>query len=237
MGNSQYCVTVREREGAPHTSQGDEMVGLRDLRPGDLMFTTISGLQGKLISLAEKVNDPIVTWDEAKKVQHVGIVTAAAGGDLLWPLKARLVQAMPGGAEEIELTGDYWTSAFIYVRPNYRDLSGGQMPTTQGRAAATAARHYIGVPYSFLDYAAIAAHHLHMPSAALRRYVSSTKHMICSQLADQAMSDAGFHVFDDGRIPQDVTPAALYHELMRRPETMWTLGGTDLPWLECKGGN
>lgn len=166
------------------------------------MFTTIDGIVGKGVSLAEKINDPFVTWDDAKRVQHVGVVTTVK------PL--RLVQAMPGGAVEIELTAEYFTDAFVYVRPPYA--------MTQGLLVAIEARRYIGVPYSFLDYAAIAGRHVLALKSTDRtpfdRHVSSTKHMICSQLADQALSDAGFHVFDDGRIPQDVTPAALYRALL-----------------------
>jgi hypothetical protein len=28
------------------------------------------------------------------------------------------------------------------------------------------------------------------------------------------LADAGWHVFDDGRLPQDVTPAALYAKML-----------------------
>jgi len=71
-------------------------------------------------------------------------------------------------------------------------------------------REFEHVPYSFLDYAAIAAHRLHVPGAILlRRYVRSTKHLICSQLVDAAYARAGVHLFDDGRWPGYVTPSEL----------------------------
>jgi hypothetical protein len=34
--------------------------------------------------------------------------------------------------------------------------------------------------------------------------------MICSQLADEAAMRGGWHLFSDGRIPQDVTPGDLW---------------------------
>lgn len=183
------------------------------------MFTTIPGIGGKLIALGEKINDKSVTWDVAKKVQHVGVVTAVN------PL--RLVQAMPSGAEEVEIGSDYWNPSCIYVRPGYKS------EYTPPRVARFA-RSYIGVPYSFLDYVAIAGRHVFALKPTQRtpfdRYVSSTKHMICSQLADQALSDAGFHVFDDGRIPQDVTPAALYSALLDMPGTQICSSAFD--WFE-----
>lgn len=176
------------------------------------MFTTIPGIGGKLIALGEKINDKSVTWEDAKKVQHVGVVTEV----LSIPEQAWLVQAMPSGAEEVEAGLNYWNPSCVYVRPGYKS------EYTPPRVAQFA-RSYIGVPYSFLDYVAIAGRHVLALKPTQRtlfdRYVSSTKHMICSQLADQALSDAGFHVFDDGRIPQDVTPAALYSALLDMPGT------------------
>lgn len=174
------------------------------------MFTTIPGIGGKLIALGEKINDKSVTWEVAKKIQHVGVVTECP------PIGPKLVQAMPSGAEEVEIGSDYWGPSCIYVRPGYKS------EYTPPRVAQFA-RSYIGVPYSFLDYVAIAGRHVLALKPTQRtlfdRYVSSTKHMICSQLADQALSDANFHVFDDGRIPQDVTPAALYSALLDMPGT------------------
>jgi hypothetical protein len=89
--------------------------------------------------------------------------------------------------------------------------------------AARCARRYVGVPYSFADYLAIAGRHLlalkPTDRTPLDRYVTTSKRMICSQLVDQALADAGYHVFDDGRIPQDVTPAALYRQLLTLPGT------------------
>jgi len=37
---------------------------------------------------------------------------------------------------------------------------------------------------------------------------------------DQALTDTDYHVFDDGRDPQDVTPAALYRKLKTMPGTL-----------------
>jgi hypothetical protein len=38
----------------------------------------------------------------------------------------------------------------------------------------------------------------------------STKHMICSQLADETALRGGWHLFDDGRWPGYVPPCDLY---------------------------
>lgn len=211
------------------------MITLSDLQPGDLMFTTIDGIAGKAIAVAEKINDADVTWADALAVQHVAVVVESSNSTFpevgpIW--SPRIVQAMPHGAEEIQIGEDHWTSKHIYVRPAYGQSTHTSPAGLPGQAldVAYAARRYIGTPYSFADYAAIAGLHLGIRNGPIRRYVTTSKHMICSQLADQAMCDAGFHVFNDGRLPQDVTPAALYRKLLSLPGLYLIPGGS---WRGC----
>jgi cell wall-associated NlpC family hydrolase len=81
--------------------------------------------------------------------------------------------------------------------------------TDDQRAAIVAAGHaYVGVPYSYLNYAAIAARRLRSPAARfLRRYVNSTRHLICSQLVASAYAAAGIRLGQPE--PGDTTPADL----------------------------
>jgi hypothetical protein len=212
------------------------MSTLADLRPGDILFANrVRPLAADLLILAGQL-----TLGQPGYPHHVAVVTqaqlpttaeAAPFGRLLSSTSGQLytypkiVQAMPSGAEEIEIGAEHWTSDYIYVRPAY----GTQPGHTHGQGQETAwrAQEYIGTPYSFVDYAAIAAHHLSGEGYApiekrnrLQRYVASSKRMICSQLADQAMADAGFHVFNDRRLPQDVTPSALHSGLLALPGTL-----------------
>lgn len=180
------------------------------VRPGDIGFMGMAGGVGVFVEQAQRWVDR--STPEERKIRHVLVVTDTADQDSGWPLA---VQAMPHGAEEIRLTpgrhGDV-----IFIRPYYG--------YSQGERVAAAARGYIGAPYSFLDYAAIAGRHALALKPTQRtlfdRYVSATGHMICSQLADQCLSDAGWHVFDDGRISQDVTPVALYRQMLLMPHTI-----------------
>lgn len=116
-----------------------------------------------------------------------------------------MLEAEPGGADIKPLTA-YDGTPVCYVRPE-------GLTERQRTAICAAATAYVGVPYSFLDYLAIAAHRFHLPLPGLRRYVASTGHMICSQLVDQSYQDAGVHLFADGRWPGYVTPMALYNLL------------------------
>ena len=108
-----------------------------------------------------------------------------------------IVEAQPGGAVEVP-----W---HYNQRPHQWSTGLVEMPGDAG----VAARRYIGVGYSFLDYAAMTTHELHVPAPGLRAYIASTHHMICSQLVDRAALDAGKHLFTDNRWEGYVKPSDL----------------------------
>lgn len=114
-----------------------------------------------------------------------------------------VIQAQPGGAVMTpvdKFTHVYWSTGVIAL-------------TSEQRAMVSAKAHtYLGTPYSFLDYLALAAHRLRLPgSRLLKNYVSSSSHLICSQLVDQIHNDIGSHLFTDGRWPGYVDPLDLWH--------------------------
>jgi hypothetical protein len=191
--------------------------GPESLLPGDIMFGPIGGGVGVLVGLGQLMLGDVSRKDW--RVRHVGVIVQASAGAV------RLVQAMPSGAEEIDLGRERWTSDYIYVRPRYDSLGAMQL------RVAMAARGYVNTPYSFLDYAALAGLHFGIRNGLVRRRVTASKHMICSQLADQAMTDAGHHVFADGRLPQDVTPGELYTAMMQQPGQFFVPGRMN-SWAE-----
>jgi hypothetical protein len=156
-----------------------------DLLPGDIGFSTIGGRTGALVSIGQAI------IGDACRYSHVWI--ALGGGVLL--------EAMPGGAR-------------VRPVPTIADGPVYRLPLTVAQAAAMPGRSLIGTPYSFLDYLALALHHV-APEARVtgrvRRYVTDSGHMICSQLVDYVLCRAGYHLFDDGRLPQDVTPGDLWY--------------------------
>jgi hypothetical protein len=206
------------------------MITLADVRPGDIVFGPIGGVvpgvfpvgAGQLLLADRKAR---LSWRRWWKIRHVLVVTREPGRS--WGLPGLAVQAMPGGAEEIELTAArHWTKDYVYVRP--------MLDNSQGVEIATAARSYIGTPYNFLTYGKLLAGHLHLglTERTLKKWISTRKDMMCSQLADQCLADAGYHVFDDGRLPQDVVPSELYRKLLDMPGTQWlTPGG---PWISLE---
>ncbi|MER6048013.1 hypothetical protein ABT168_11210 [Streptomyces sp. NPDC001793] len=160
--------------------------------PGDIGLTQISGVTGRLIHFGEWING-----DGFADYEHAFLVLPGE----------RLLEAEPGGAR-IRPLSEYDGSDALYVCPE-------GLTEQQRERICGAADRYVGVPYSFLDYLAIATHRFHLPVPGLRRYVASSRHMICSQLVDQCYQDGGVHLFADGRWPGYVTPMALYTLLAR----------------------
>lgn len=107
-------------------------------------------------------------------------------------------------------------SGAVLVPWHYEDVphqwSTGVLPTNAAVAAA-AARYTQpgpwgphGVPYSWLDYAAIAARRWHVPVPGLRGFIKATGHMMCSQLADACKQAGNVHLFEDNRWAGYVAP-------------------------------
>lgn len=225
-----------------------DIQSLADLRPGDIMFGPIGGAVGLGVGLGQ------VLLGEGFRVgtlsvRHVGIVTQAArevppfelpqvkpmgwvDGHRFEP--PRMVQAMPSGAEEVDLTAERWTPRHAYVR-----LPEGY--TGQAEDAAWMAREMVawGVSYSFASYAALAAWHWGYQTPRLERWIDRRRlagsyfmpsgkvvnlklpaEAICSVLVDQAWSLTGYRVME-GVARQAVTPGAMADQLMSREGATW----------------
>jgi hypothetical protein len=220
------------------------MITLADVRPGDIVFGPIGGLvpgvfpvgAGQVLLADRKAR---LSWRRWWKIRHVLIVTEVSDPDPMYrePHGPRAVQAMPGGAEEIDLTNArHWTKDYVYVRPAYADTHVMPGSNSQGEDVARFARGYVGTPYNFLTYGKLAAGHLHLglTERTLKKWISTRKDQMCSQLADQCLADAGFHAFDDGRLPQDVVPSELYLKLLSMPGTQWVVPGGE--WQRTVNG-
>ena len=162
-----------------------EVIGLPQL--GDFGLVKMNGDAGRLIRFGQWLNgDGFADYEHA--VVYVG--------------NDRIIEAEPGGAKLSHVT-------------RYKDIlwSTGWVDLTdaQRRVIALTARALEGTPYSTVDYFAIAAKRLHIPGfGLLKRYVASSKHMICSQLVDYCYQAAGVELFPNHRWNGYVTPADLY---------------------------
>ncbi|WP_051941594.1 hypothetical protein [Phaeacidiphilus oryzae] len=173
---------------------------------GDYFVVSGAGTIGRLISVGEWLNgDGFGPWD------HAGVYVG----------NGQVVEAEPHGAR-LAPADEYADRAIVW------STGGFDLTEAQRAAIADAARGFLGVPYSFLDYLAIAAHRFHLPGGPfLRHYVATTKHMICSQLVDASYEKAGVHLFDDHRWPGYVTPADLHRLAVAPPDRPRSTAGTD----------
>lgn len=165
-------------------------------RPGDIGLTQIAGWTGRAVRLGQWLNG-----DGLADFEHAYVVTDpdAAG-------RTMIVEAMPGGAQHVRQW--HTVNRFLICPDEYR---AGVVATALRQAERK-------VPYSALDYAALALHRFHVPAPGLRTYIESSGHQICSQLADYCAAKGGWHLFKDGRWSGFVTPGALNRLWENTPE-------------------
>jgi hypothetical protein len=194
-------------------------------RPGDFAVVSAGGYAGRLVQFGEWLNGA-GTFDiyqhafiyvgprpaKPEPANGIWMKTEPIGqsGESAEAFERRL--ARPRAGEEAVIQAEPAGADWAALTPHAKTLwSTGKIPLTddQRDAIVKAAIGYVGTPYSFLDYAALAAHRLHIPAPHLKTYIASTRHQICSQLVDQCYADADVHLFDDGRWPGYVTPADL----------------------------
>ncbi|MCX4912849.1 hypothetical protein [Streptomyces sp. NBC_00687] len=158
--------------------------------PGDIGLVRMRGVGGRAIRVAQ-----YLAGDGFKDYEHAFVYVGRVDDEG----PSMLVEAMPGGARCVHLyTYEPWDK-ILWLRcpPEHRD------------AVAAAALALRGTPYSWADYAAVAAHRLRIPAPHLERYIEASGHLMCAQLADRAADTGGWHLFDDGRWVGDVTPGDL----------------------------
>jgi uncharacterized protein YycO len=153
--------------------------------PGDFGLVKISGYPGFLARVGMLLNG-----DGWHRWQHAFLILE---GD-------RVIEAMPHGARIRSLRA-YDGSNAIY--------SDWDLSEEQRGAICAFGETLEGTPYSILDYVSLTLARLRIRPPGLPRYIASTKHLICSQLIDTAYTQAGVHMFHDGRWSGDVTPGDL----------------------------
>lgn len=155
-------------------------------RPGSFFVTPVTGWTGTLICVGEALAQT------PSRYGHAGLITSEWG---------QTVEAAPRGAFSGYVS--HYPQALVC---DPIALLGVDEELRQ--VVVDDARALLGTPYSWLDYVALAALHLHLPSTWIRQRVASRKNMICSQLVDAVYQRAGIQLFA-GRLPGDVMPADL----------------------------
>ncbi|MGN6724131.1 MAG: hypothetical protein ACTHJM_16105 [Marmoricola sp.] len=113
----------------------------------------------------------------------------------------RLIVAEDGTTVEADLKGA------IEGRVRDGDVIVTAPLTVAQRALIRAhAEALLGTPYGFADIGALALAQFGIRLPSLSRRLDRYDRLFCSQLVDVVWQSVGFAAFDDGRLPQDVTP-------------------------------
>lgn len=181
------------------------------LLPGSFFLRRIEGWTGRWVGAAQAFTRGGSNWT------HAGLVLD----------NYEIIEAAPGGARIKQVEG-LWDSEPVLISdaPVQRWAAENYFPEDFGfkEEAIFAkrveicgkARFLEGTPYSFLDYAALGMAEFKVPGWQLvRNRVEDSKHLICSALVDRAYSWCGVHLFDDNRLPGDVTPWDLEQYVLR----------------------
>jgi len=182
-----------------------------DVQPGDFCCCPIAGDVGLGIEIGQWILALAHGWPRAKiramrPYDHAEIFVGQPDADAPY---GYTISAYPGNDKPgrsgrralpcppAELPNSIWSSGLIELTPAQRD---GIVAWAEAHAR---------VPYSFLDYVAIAAHALRLPIPGLRTYISRLNHLLCSQFCDADYAANGVHLWDDQRWPGYVDPLDL----------------------------
>jgi len=129
----------------------------------------------------------------------------------------KIIEAEPDGACESEIT-------------KYHDVIWSNVPLSQPQQYLIEgwAITKIGVPYGWADIADLSCAAFGIHNDWIDRRIENTNYLICSQLVDKAYELAGVHLFNDGRLPGQVTPGDLLR-LITKNDWLLKTGGDDGP--------
>ena len=167
-----------------------------EMQTGDILLLRIKGITGVAVWLMQAIN-----WDTSKWT-HVGVILD----------NGFVFEAQPGGATLTPLA--HYTERSAAVVTHRMTCPRGSLaplnlsPETRAKISS-AAIQYVGRRYGWGTYLYLAMYRLGLRSKRLKRRVQRSDRMICSQAADQIYRDVGIELFNDGRMPMDVTPGDL----------------------------
>lgn len=187
------------RQASQFLAGREKDMAARKHQPGDIQLVRMGGTGGRVIRVLQFVYD-----GEWADYEHARLLVEVTG-----PNEGLFFEAQPGGAvlakHELDGDGRFWSSGILKPKP------------TQRAGMTMIARMYAEekVPYSWVDYAALAARRLGLKSApVIRDYVKSTGHMICSQAVARIWFEAGCPLFD--RWTGYVSPSDIYKLLKEK---------------------
>jgi hypothetical protein len=131
-----------------------------------------------------------------------------------------ILQAAPGGAN-VALAADWPDIYWLTDDPVWAETAArtGRSEADLREAVSDTFVTYTEPPpgrgYNWPDIYCIALLQIHIKPPLVRHRVQSLDTLICSQACDLTCAQNGVQLFDDGRLPMDVTPGDLYRRYLR----------------------
>lgn len=192
-------------------------------QPGAIVFARIGGWTGKLIAAAQAFSGDGSRWTHVAMVlDDLACIEAEPGGAQINPIEKYL------GMEEVVFCDrpvQDWLAGVEASKPEGLQLTDpdaywGTLERMKRGQITLVARALKGTRYGYLQYVymgllALAGKDgsLDQPRGWFTRWlakrITQRGSMICSQLADETLLRCGIQVFDDHRLPQNVTPGDL----------------------------
>lgn len=161
---------------------------------GEIILTPIEGWVGCLVWVLQLLNGDTSRWTHAALVLDNGEV----------------FEAQPGGAKISPLSKYRDRPWAVVSKIKVGDeLLPLELPSQTRARVIEEARNLEHIGYNWTTYFYLAAYRLHIRPAWLKRRVQKSKRMICSQAVDHIYRLAGVRLFDDHRMPHDLTPGDL----------------------------
>lgn len=148
----------------------------------------------------------VICWVTRGRYSHVRLVTTADGDT---------IEAVSGG-----VTVGHVLDRDVVVRP--------PLSNEQRNLVPAVAQEFLGVPYGWRDVIILGLAQLgiKLTWAATRR-LNDPDHLFCSQFYDLVLRLVKFQMFDDGRLPQNVSPADLADRAFRSGWKIVQKGATE----------
>lgn len=160
---------------------------------GSIGLVAINGVAGVAIGAAEWLEEKIQR-KPFQRYEHAFILDddPAERDSIAW-----VIEAEPGGVRDVKLLSEYAGRKVLWL----------PCPPQYSAAMIAAAEQYIGIPYAYTDYAAVAGHVLHFDPAHLDERIAGNLHRVmCSQLVVACAQKAGWALVPPGAVPGFYTP-------------------------------
>lgn len=183
---------------------------MTEYKPGMFGLSIIGGKTGRLVAAGQALTGDGSRYTHAFMiVDNQEIVEAMPEGARIYPLSFRADD--DGGIVVTDAPVQRALANFDkhFGNTGFFDDIRAQYETALREQIVEYARSLEGTPYNFADYFLLALAHLGIKADWLRKRVDDKGHMICSQLVDEVYRGVGIHLFDDNRLPMDVTPGDL----------------------------